>query len=189
MKDTCCFVLKHIFWLYYYVSTFFYFFRTPEVGGEFFAAVSPVICQDSTRPNGAEADLLQLLAGRRGRAGGGGVCFVLLRVSGSTPNEHHQGAPSLKTSPKKGGLNSCWIFSQGCLRYFRWLWLLSALSHPFFGWEGSPTNRQQKKRNGTLILTSLYIGGPSQGAPSLKTKAGGGLKSWFLGFPPGLLEV
>ena len=39
----------------------------------------------------------------------------------------------------------------------------SALSHPFFGWEGSPTRIHYRKRNGTLILTQFraVFGGPS----------------------------
>ena len=48
-----------------------------------------------------------------------------------------------------------------CLpRVSRWLRFSrspsSALSHPFFGWEGSPTQIDYRKKSGTLILTSPH---------------------------------
>ena len=38
-----------------------------------------------------------------------------------------------------------------------WVPQLGALSHTLFGWEGSPTkiDYRKKRKNGTLILTSL----------------------------------
>ena len=47
----------------------------------------------------------------------------------------------------------------------------SALSHPFFGWEGSPTKiDKQEKQSGTHLFQLLKSGGPSRGPKTWGTR-------------------
>ena len=55
-----------------------------------------------------------------------------------------------------------------------------ALSHPFFGWEGSPTKSYRKKESGTNLVQPLK----SEKNLALSASIGIGVVSFWSGFSP-----